>query len=67
METAVLQNRSHPSWQTFFEFLGTRKYPKVASPVGRCVLHTFLPATHIFSYVVLISVYALSYTKMQLW
>ena len=67
METAVLQNRSHPSWQTFFEFLGTRKYPKDASPVGRCFLHTFLPTTHIFFYVVLISVYALSYTKMQLW
>ena len=31
------------------------------------LLHTFLPTTHIFSYVVLISVYAPSYTKMQLW
>jgi hypothetical protein len=51
-------------------FLRIPRYAKIskgASPVGRCFLHTFLPTTHIFFYVVLISVYALSYTKMQLW
>jgi hypothetical protein len=49
METAVLQNRSHPSWQTFFEFLGTRKYPKVLLLWGDvfCIL-SFLQ--HIFSF-----------------
>ncbi len=35
--------------------------------VGCSFLDTFLPATHIFSCVVLFSVYAPSYTKMQLW
>jgi hypothetical protein len=40
METTVLQNRSHPSRQKFFEFLGTRKFQKVASVLSVSHLHS---------------------------
>jgi hypothetical protein len=40
METTVLQNRSHPSRQKFFEFLGTRKFQKVESVLSVSHLHS---------------------------